>query len=199
MTIRREHVRFALRADPAAVLATRNEVPLERELVAETDTRRMKLGDGITAYNDLPYLTAPLQMRVDGGWVQYSPDDGATWYNVITVAALTGPAGPAGGPTQVLTTSGNLALTAADHRGKCLLHSAGVITCPETAAAGFAVDDIVEVRRQSGSVTFNTSGSASLDFNTTLYSAEINSLKDIVLLKVVAADTWALIGPLADV
>lgn len=48
--------RFKLRRGYAAVLATVNEVPLEAELVLELDTHRMKVGDGSTAYNSLPYL-----------------------------------------------------------------------------------------------------------------------------------------------
>lgn len=111
----------------------------------------------------------------------------------------TGPAGPAGGPTQVINTSGNLTLSAASHKGKMLLHDTGVITCPDTVAAGFAVDDIVEVRRNTaGAVTFDTTGGAVLDFNTTLYDPEILNSKDVVGLKVLDVDVWGLFGPLAD-
>lgn len=37
-----------------------------------------------------------MSMRVDGGYIQYSADEGKTWLNLITLAELTGPAGPAG-------------------------------------------------------------------------------------------------------
>lgn len=54
--------RFQLRRGTAADLATVNEIPLDGELVEESDQgtadgqRKMKLGDGVTHYNDLPYL-----------------------------------------------------------------------------------------------------------------------------------------------
>lgn len=49
--------RFLLRGGTAADLATVNEVPRARELIVEVDTRKLKLGDGITRYNLLPYVT----------------------------------------------------------------------------------------------------------------------------------------------
>lgn len=48
--------RFLVRGGTAANLAAVNETPLQRELVVERDTGRMKLGDGVTPYNDLPYF-----------------------------------------------------------------------------------------------------------------------------------------------
>lgn len=50
------HYRFLLRGGTAADLAQVNEVPLARELVVEVDSRRMKLGDGVTRYNQLRYI-----------------------------------------------------------------------------------------------------------------------------------------------
>lgn len=49
--------RFLVRGGTAAALAARNEVPLSRELIIERDTLCSKLGDGLTSYNDLPYMT----------------------------------------------------------------------------------------------------------------------------------------------
>jgi Major tropism determinant N-terminal domain len=48
-------MRAQLRGDTAAVLATRNEVLLEKELCFETDTGLYKIGNGVTAWNALPY------------------------------------------------------------------------------------------------------------------------------------------------
>ena len=48
--------RFKMRGGTFADLTSINEVPLDRELIVETDALRMKLGDGITNYNDLDYL-----------------------------------------------------------------------------------------------------------------------------------------------
>lgn len=51
-----------LRGGTAANIAAANPTPAAREVVVETDTRLMKLGDGTTAYNSLgymrPYVTA---------------------------------------------------------------------------------------------------------------------------------------------
>lgn len=40
----------------AAALAAANPVLLKGEIVYESDTRKRKLGDGVTAWNSLPYL-----------------------------------------------------------------------------------------------------------------------------------------------
>ena len=47
--------RFLVRGGSAAAIAARNEVPLARELVVETDTGRVKFGDGERRFSDLPY------------------------------------------------------------------------------------------------------------------------------------------------
>jgi hypothetical protein len=52
------YVRFSCRGYPAAEMTTRNEVLKPRELGFETDTLKSKLGDGVTAWNSLPYLSA---------------------------------------------------------------------------------------------------------------------------------------------
>ena len=119
------------------------------------------------------------------------PDTGVT-----TINATGG-----GSTTQVLVVAaGDFTLNAATHRDKLLLYGGGVVTLPETVASGFVVNDIVEVRWQSGSgVDFAPeTGSVVLDFNDTVFSASINLVKDIVGLKVIAPDTWALFGALAD-
>lgn len=43
-------------AKTAAQLATENATPVIRQLIIESDTGRIKIGDGVTAYNSLPYL-----------------------------------------------------------------------------------------------------------------------------------------------
>lgn len=48
--------RFKVRAGTAADLAAVNEIPLDRELCLETDTLKIKFGDGTTHFNDLPYF-----------------------------------------------------------------------------------------------------------------------------------------------
>lgn len=63
-----EDLRFLVRGGTAANLATVNEIPFVRELIVERDTLKMKLGDGTTHYNDLPYIAT------GGG-------GGSTWFN----------------------------------------------------------------------------------------------------------------------
>lgn len=110
-----------------------------------------------------------------------------------------GPPGPAGGPTEVLTTSGAITLSAASHKGKLLMHSGGNVTCPTTSGSGFAVNDIVEVRWNSGAAfSFVADTGVTLDYNTTLFAPQLHHAKAVALLKMIATDTWMLVGPLAD-
>ena len=41
----------------ASALASVNPTPAAGEIVWESDTNKLKVGDGTTAYNSLPYLT----------------------------------------------------------------------------------------------------------------------------------------------
>ena len=66
-----------LRGGTAEVLANINPVLNNREIVVETDTGKIKAGtDGLTAWNDLPYV---------GGWLS---DEMLTWVNNIDYAVL---------------------------------------------------------------------------------------------------------------
>lgn len=142
-----------------------------------------------------------VELQVTDDYIQWREEDAPGWTNLIALADLKGNdstvPGPAGGPTHVLATAGNLTLEAA-HNGAFLLHTAGVITCPATAAAGFSTGDIVEVRRQGGTVGFAAGSGAALDYDSSRFGPSIYGMKDVVALKVVATNTWALIGPLAD-
>ncbi|TAA42931.1 hypothetical protein EAT51_04325 [Pseudoxanthomonas winnipegensis] len=93
--------RFRVRGGTAADLVTVNEIPLERELVVEVDTGKMKLGDGVTAWIDLDYISSGgadgLEMRVNAGYVQYTTD-GTLWHDLIATADLAGPPGDPGAP-----------------------------------------------------------------------------------------------------
>ncbi|KXB20142.1 hypothetical protein, partial [Xylella fastidiosa] len=50
--------RFVVRRGRAATWARRNERLLGGEFGLETDTGKLKIGDGLTAWNDLPYMKA---------------------------------------------------------------------------------------------------------------------------------------------
>ena len=192
-----------------------------------SDPQKFKIGNGVTAWSALAYFAGggggggstwytgsgvPSSGLGDDGDF-YLRDNGDFYQKAsgawVLSGSLMGPAGadgadgapgPAGGPTEVLATSGSFTVDAATHKGKCLLQSgAGVITFGPTAAAGFAVNDIFEIRRQdSGAVSFATTGGAVLDFNAVLYGPEILNPKDIIGVKVIAADTYMLVGPLVD-
>ena len=57
-------------ADTYLNLITNNPVLLDRQLVIETDTGRMKLGDGISDYNSLSYL--PISPEIESLIIAYS-------------------------------------------------------------------------------------------------------------------------------
>lgn len=50
--------RFVMRIGTLAEWASFNEVLYEGEWGYETDTGKLKIGDGVTHWNDLPYSTA---------------------------------------------------------------------------------------------------------------------------------------------
>ena len=57
-----------LRGGTAAALASVNPVLNEREIVVESDTGKLKVGtDGLTAWNDLPYVCSCSSSSGDGG------------------------------------------------------------------------------------------------------------------------------------
>lgn len=65
-----QNLRFRVRAGLAAAVAALNEIPMVRELIFETDTRKAKLGDGVTHYNSLPLVIDPttqITCVFDGG------------------------------------------------------------------------------------------------------------------------------------
>ena len=52
--------RFQNRRGTAQALTAANEVPLAGEIIIEKDTKRIKVGDGVSAYNSLEYLDKQL-------------------------------------------------------------------------------------------------------------------------------------------
>lgn len=199
--------RFKVRGGTAANLATVNEVPLSRELVVETDTGKMKLGDGVTPYNDLGYISSGgvdgFEMRVDSGYIQYTTD-GVEWENLVAVedlkgppgadSTVPGPPGPVGGPSGIVANTGPVTVNAS-HKNNWLLQSSGDVTFPVPSSIGFVNGDFVNVRRQAGTVGFVAGVGASLDFNDALFAPSINALKDSVAV-VAHGDAWMLVGPL---
>jgi Major tropism determinant N-terminal domain len=56
-------VTFLLRRDVAADWAIKNPILREGEMGQEVGTNRFKLGDGLNAWNDLPYFTNEDQIK----------------------------------------------------------------------------------------------------------------------------------------
>lgn len=69
--------RFLVRGGAQAPVEALNEVPLRRELIVETDTRRMKIGDGVTPYNGLPYIVGRVR-----GVIGFGASNGASAVSV---------------------------------------------------------------------------------------------------------------------
>lgn len=96
------HYRFTVRGGTAAALAARNEIPLARELVVETDTGKMKLGDGVASFSDLPYVSGEIPIegvigfRRSGSWLQYTNDGEITWRNLMPITDIKGDPGDRG-------------------------------------------------------------------------------------------------------
>lgn len=68
--------RFVVRRGLAAAWTTKNEVLFAGEFGLETDTKRMKMGDGTTAWNSLQYLDKALTLSMLGGIDQSTRADG---------------------------------------------------------------------------------------------------------------------------
>ena len=71
--------RIMTRIDTAARWTSINPVLLAGELGIETDTHRIKAGDGTTAWTSLPYLSMPADVTVS-----ILPTGSSTWIEVDT-------------------------------------------------------------------------------------------------------------------
>lgn len=82
-------LRFRVRRATAAAWTTSNEVLLDAEIGYAKDTRRLKVGDGTTAWNSLPFIKVGVESIVQGSGVTVDTTDPA---NPI-VSAVGGGAG----------------------------------------------------------------------------------------------------------
>lgn len=94
-------IRFTFRGDTAENWKSVNPVLLQNEAGRETDTNRVKFGDGTTAWNNLPYVDkrledaiAALEAKFDGGKANAAEtaDKLAVARNIALAGAVTGAA-----------------------------------------------------------------------------------------------------------
>jgi hypothetical protein len=76
------------RRGTSAALAAANETPAEGQIVVETDTNRLKIGDGVTAWNQLGYLNNDIVIG-DVAGLQNALDGKASLSHTHTVSAIT--------------------------------------------------------------------------------------------------------------
>jgi hypothetical protein len=86
---------FKQRRGTAAALAAANETPAAGQIVFETDTNRLKVGDGATAWNSLGYINNDIAIEdVTGLTAALAGKQAAGSYasisHVHTVSAITG-------------------------------------------------------------------------------------------------------------
>ncbi len=70
-----------IRRRTAAWFTANNLVLFEAQFGYETDTRRMKLGDGVTPWNDLPYMDVDTSDDGAGGGIQTAGSDTQVQFN----------------------------------------------------------------------------------------------------------------------
>ncbi|MCD9097032.1 hypothetical protein [Luteimonas fraxinea] len=131
----------------------------------------------------------------------------ADWIDLIALDDLMGapggegPQGPAGGPSVVRSLGTTpYTLNGNDDRGAWLEHEGGQLVLPETAAAGFAKDDVIEVIQAAATtVTFApASGAVTILYNSALFSLATRYQGGAVVIKVISANTYRVLGALAD-
>ena len=120
------YARLQLRGDTAANWASANPTLAARELALETDTSKFKIGDGVTAWNSLPYggiagqgvptggtagqvLAKNSSTNYDTEWID-PPAGGGGGLTWLTVAANTNPI--AAGTGYIVTGSRTMTLPA---------------------------------------------------------------------------------------
>lgn len=95
-------IRIQLRGDLAATWTSVNPVIAEREFCVETDTMKVKVGDGVSNWVSLPYFTqgaagdSAYEIAVANGFVGTEAAWLASLEGATGATGATGPTGPAG-------------------------------------------------------------------------------------------------------
>lgn len=125
--------RIRLRRGTAATATASNPTLADGEPGYETDTGNLKIGDGTTAWNDLPYHSLGIDRRL-AGWAAAGAYQLATitydgtWTDVIASATVVWPDGSAGALTM---TDRNT--TAAAYDGYTITHTDSGLTVTQPA------------------------------------------------------------------
>lgn len=164
---------YQLLGDVAAVWGTENPVLLEREPGIETNTRRWKIGDGVTAWNDLPYVdsgTLPVGGTAGQFLIKSSSDDyDVEWASppalddqLAAIAALTPAAnqiiywtGPTGAAMTSFTTFGRGFVGSVDAAAARAALSLGSAALKAMGNSGDVVPSLSGINIASGVWTFS--------------------------------------------
>jgi hypothetical protein len=153
----------------AAAWTTANTVLLAGEIGLESDTSKIKVGDGTTAWNSLAYGGIKGDAGSNGA-------DGLSYFAVVTDA----------------TTARTLALTDAKKYIRCTSSSAIAVTVPPQSSVAWAADtEIVIERAGTGSLTIVAGAGVTLVSPRTLVADVQYSA---ITLKRIASDSWVVSG-----
>ena len=192
--------RFLLRGGTSSDIATGNPIPLDRELWIEIDTNRGKRGDGVTAYNSLPYVLIgdiDLAGLADGNVL--------VWDATALMWKPGAGGGGGGGGGGVFRPPGSAYAVAATDDGKTLISgdaTSFALTLPSDATVSIPIGaKIAYAQGAAGPITITGSAGVTVrapNGNTT------GALFDGGVAEKIGTDEWQLwngpaLGPLATV
>lgn len=84
--------RIQFRRDSSTNWTNTNPILAQGEIGLELDSLRIKMGDGVTEWNDLPYGLngQEVELRVDSGYIQWKYEDEEEWTNLVALEDLKG-------------------------------------------------------------------------------------------------------------
>ena len=86
-----QYYHIKIRRDTAARWASNNPTPADGELCLESNTNKMKLGDGVTAYNNLPYFAPANATQLAAGLMSAADKTKLDGINIADYAPLNSP------------------------------------------------------------------------------------------------------------
>lgn len=86
-----QYYHIKIRRDTAARWASNNPTPADGELCLESNTNKMKFGDGVTAYNNLPYFAPANATHLAAGLMSAADKTKLDGINIANYAPLNSP------------------------------------------------------------------------------------------------------------